>query len=85
MLGEHNHLVATELLGCSEEEYEGYVASGAMGVTPEAAEMKPPPADLEDRLGLPPAAQLRIAEFDPRYKERMVGRFGSTYGSDATA
>ena len=85
MLGEHNHLIATGLLGCSEEEYEEYVASGAMGVTPDAAEMKPPPADLEERLHLPPAAQLRIVEFDPRYTERMMERFGDTYGSDATA
>ena len=60
MLGEHNHLIATGLLGCSEEEYEAYVAAGAMGVTPEAAGMKPPPAGLEDRLNLPPAAQMRI-------------------------
>ena len=85
MLGEHNHLIATGLLGCSEEEYEAYVAAGAMGVTPEAAELKPPPAGLEDRLNLPPAAQMRIAEFDPRYRERMMERFGHKYGSDATA
>ena len=80
MLGEHNHAIATGLLGYSEAEYEQLVASRAMGVTPEAAGMKPPPADVRARLSLSPSSQRRIAEHDPRFMERLPARFGSGYG-----
>lgn len=86
MLGEHNRLIATTLMGYSDAEFEQLEASGAFGTRPLAAESKPAPQDPTARLGLGPAASsFRAKEIDRDFKQRLKRRFGDQYGEVRTA
>ncbi|MGD9932731.1 MAG: CaiB/BaiF CoA transferase family protein [Dehalococcoidia bacterium] len=75
MLGEHNRLIALELLGFTSEEYEAAAAEGAFGTRPATADTRPPDADV---LGRVAAGSAR--EVDTRNTERLRARFGDDYG-----
>lgn len=80
MLGEHNRIIATGLLGYSAEEYEQLEALEAVGTTPAAAAMKPPPQDIEARKNLDPAAaSAKAREVDLDVTSRLRTRFGDAY------
>jgi len=80
MLGEHNHRVATKLLGLTEREYEELVASGALGTLPAAAAVEMPVEDPTARTKLPASSQARLAAVDQEYLDRLRARFGSEFG-----
>jgi crotonobetainyl-CoA:carnitine CoA-transferase CaiB-like acyl-CoA transferase len=80
MLGEHNRLVATTLLGYTGGEYESLEALGAFGSVPAAAGFKPPAADVPARVQLPPGSYGRSKLYDPEFIDRLRERFGPAYG-----
>ena len=77
MLGEHNRLIATQLMGYAESEYEALEAGGVFGSVPRAADAIPPKQDLPSRPGLSAWSNpWKAREMDPDYKERLRERFG---------
>lgn len=80
MLGEHNGIVARDLLGMSDSEYASLVEAGAFGQLPAASGVEMPPEDQEARLTLGPAALRRSAVWDRQHMERLRERFGDGYG-----
>ena len=83
MLGEHNRLIATRLMGYTESEYEALEAGGAFGSVPRAADAIPPKQDLPSRPGLSAwSVPWKAREMDPHYHERLRERFGR-FGASA--
>ncbi|PZC43008.1 MAG: Crotonobetainyl-CoA:carnitine CoA-transferase CaiB [Chloroflexi bacterium] len=77
MLGEHNRVVATTLMGYSEAEYESLQERGVFGTRPAAADAIPAKQDLAARTGLSAwSYPWKAREMDPDFKERLRRRFG---------
>ena len=77
MLGEHNRVVATTLMGYSEAEYESLRKRGVFGTRPAAAEATPAKQDLAARTGLSAwSYPWKAREMDPHFKARLRQRFG---------
>ena len=83
MLGEHNRLLATRLMGYTEAEYEALQARGVFGSVPLAADAIPAKQDLASRTELSAwSYPWRAREMDPHYHERLRERFGR-FGASA--
>lgn len=77
LLGEHNRLIASSLMGYSPAEFEALEDQGVFGNRPEAWESVPPPQDLAGRTSLSAwSYPWRAREMDPDYKRRLRERFG---------
>ena len=83
MLGEHNRLLATGLMGYTASEYEALEARGVFGSVPLAADAIPAKQDLASRTELSAwSYPWRAREMDPHYHERLRERFGR-FGASA--
>jgi crotonobetainyl-CoA:carnitine CoA-transferase CaiB-like acyl-CoA transferase len=77
MLGEHNRMIATSLMGYEEAEFEMLEARGVFGTVPLAAAAVPAKQDLPARTGLSAwSYPTRAREVDAQYKTRLRERFG---------